>query len=78
MRVKLPLGMTWDTLASTSPDEIRENTLFPKGFYPLPHPNHAEGGMVFPKPEIDEMLRQEQRDLTRFDLDYDLPNHLLA
>jgi hypothetical protein len=47
VRVKLPTGMTWDRLASTSPDEIREKVLFPKGFYPLPHPNHAEGGMVF-------------------------------
>jgi cytochrome c peroxidase len=78
VRVKLVSGMTWDRLASTSPDEIREKTLFPKGFYPLPHPNHAEGGMVFPKPEIEEVLKQEQRDLTRFDLDYDLPDHLLS
>ena len=78
VRVKLPSGITWDQLASTSLDEIRERTVFPKGFYPLPHPNHSEGGMLFPKPEINEVLKQEQRDLTRFDLDYDLPDHLLA
>ena len=23
--------------------------LFPTGFLPLPHPNHPEGGMLFPK-----------------------------
>jgi cytochrome c peroxidase len=33
--------------------------------------------MLFPKHHIDEILKQEQRDLTRFDLDYDLPTHLL-
>ena len=33
--------------------------------------------MVFPKFEIDELIKQEQRDLTRFDLDFDLPEHFL-
>jgi cytochrome c peroxidase len=44
---------------------------------PLPHPNHAEGGMLFPHFVIDEINRQEQRDLTRYDLDFDLPDHFL-
>ena len=70
VRAKLPAGVTWDALAAMSPDEIREKNLFPKGFYPLPHPNHPEGGMLFPKFEIDEIKKQEGRDLTRFDLDY--------
>jgi cytochrome c peroxidase len=78
VRVKLPAGMTWDKLAAMTPDSIRAQSLFPKGFYPLPHPNQPEGGMVFPKPQIEETLKQEQRDLTRFDLDFDLPDHLLA
>jgi cytochrome c peroxidase len=60
-----------------SPSDIRDKGLFPKGFYPLPHPNHPEGGMVFPKFEIDEVLKQEARDLTRFDLDFDIPDHFL-
>jgi hypothetical protein len=47
IRVKLPEAMTWEKLASMSPEEIREKNLFPKGFYPLPHPNHPEGGMLF-------------------------------
>jgi cytochrome c peroxidase len=77
VRVKLPEGTTWESLAELSPDETRERDLWPKGFFPLPHPNHPEGGMVFPKHHIDEIKEQEQRDLTRFDLDFDLPEHLL-
>lgn len=77
VRVKLPNGITWEALALMSPDEIRAKDLFPRGFFPLPHPNHKEGGMVFPKFHIDEIKRQEGRDLTRFDLDYDLPDHFL-
>jgi cytochrome c peroxidase len=76
-RVRLPEGMTWDKLAGVKPEDIREKSLFPKGFLPLPHPNHAEGGMVFPQHQIDEIKKQEGRDLTRFDLDYDLPAHFL-
>jgi cytochrome c peroxidase len=77
VRVKLPKGMTWQTLASMTPEEIREKNLFPAGFFPLPHPNHPEGGMVFPKFHIEEIKKQEGRDLTRFDLDFDLPDHFL-
>src|SRR5262245_18385535 len=77
VRVKLNPGTTWDSLAATSPDEIKEKGLWPKGFPPLPHPNHAEGGMTFPKFHIDEVKKQEERDLTRFDLDFDLPDHFL-
>ena len=77
VRAKLPQGVTWDKLAGMGPAETREKNLFPAGFMPLPHPNHPEGGMVFPKFHIDEMKKQEGRDLTRFDLDYDLPDHFL-
>jgi cytochrome c peroxidase len=77
VRVKLPANVTWDSLAKMTPDSIRKKELWPKGFLPLPHPNHPEGGMVFPKFHIDEIKRQEDRDLTRFDLDYDLPDHFL-
>jgi cytochrome c peroxidase len=77
VRAKLPAGVTWDQLASMTPEEIKAKGLFPKGFLPLPHPNHPEGGMVFPKKEIDEIKRQEGRELTRFDLDFDLPDHFM-
>ena len=77
VRAKLPAGMTWQRLAEMAPDQIRRKGLFPKGFLPLPHPNHGEGGMVFPQFVIDEINKQEGRDLTRFDLDFDLPDHFL-
>jgi cytochrome c peroxidase len=77
VRVKAPPGVTWAQLASMTPEQIHEKELFPQGFLPLPHANHPEGGMVFPKFEIQEVLKQEQRDLTRFDLDFDIPEHFL-
>jgi len=57
VRAKLPEGVTWQQLAEMTPDEIREKGLFPKGFLPLPHPNHDEGGMVFPQMVIDEIKK---------------------
>jgi cytochrome c peroxidase len=77
VRARLPQGMTWDKLGAMSPEEIKNADAFPRGFLPLPHPNHAEGGMVFPKFLIDEINKQESRDLTRFDLDFDLPDQFL-
>src|SRR5437870_8756770 len=77
IRVRLPAGTTWEQLAGMSPDEIRNKNLYPRGFYPLSHPNHPEGGMVFPRSTIDETLKQTSRDLTRFDLDFDLPDHVM-
>jgi len=77
VRIKLPAGVAWERLSEMTPDEIREKGLFPKGLLPLPHPNHGEGGMLFPKFVIDELKKQENRDLTRFDLDFDLPDHFL-
>src|SRR5664280_2152275 len=77
VRIRLASGTTWDQLSKLSPEQIKERNLFPTGFLPLPHPNHPEGGMLFPKFEIDEIKKQEGRDLTRFDLDFDFPDHLL-
>jgi cytochrome c peroxidase len=77
IRVKLPPGVSWEQLAAMKPEDIRAADLFPKGFLPLPHPNHSEGGMVFPKAMIDELKRQTGRDLERFDLDFDLPEHVI-
>jgi len=77
VRVKLPSGTTWDQLAALTPDEIKTRNVWPEGFYPLPHPHHETGGMLFPKPLIQEIKRQTQRDLNRFDLDFDLPDHMI-
>lgn len=77
VRIRLSKGTTWDSLAAMSPADIKAKSLWPAGFFPLPHPHHENGGMVFPKPQIDEVKKQNARDLTRFDLDFDLPQHLL-
>jgi cytochrome c peroxidase len=70
---KLPEGTSWAQLAEMAPNEIRDRGLFPKGYLPLPHPNHPGGGMVFPQKEIEALPR-----LQRFDLDFDIPDHFLA
>src|SRR3990172_8312530 len=77
VRVKLPKDITWEKLTAMSPEDIKAKDLWPAGFFPLPHPHHEAGGMVFPQPLIDETKRQTDRDLMRFDLDFDLPQHLL-
>lgn len=77
VRVKLPDGTTWDEIAGMTPDDIKAKDLWPAGFFPLPHPHHEAGGMVFPQPLIDELKKQTDRDVSRFDLDFDLPQHLL-
>ncbi len=77
VRVKLADGTTWEKLSALSPEQIKEKQLWPAGFLPLPHPHHEAGGMVFPKFLIKETMEQTERDLTRFDLDFDLPNHFL-
>ncbi len=76
VRVKLHGGATWEKLASMSPEEIKKQDLFPYGFRPLPHAKHAAGGMVFPQQQIDEIKKAEARDLARFDVEFDYPDHL--
>lgn len=77
VRVKLPEGITWEQLAAMTPAEIKQQKAWPAGFLPLPHPHHEAGGMIFTKVLIDETKKQTDRDLTRFDLDFDLPQHFL-
>jgi cytochrome c peroxidase len=74
VRVKLPAGVTWESLAQMSPDEIRQKGSLPAGFRPLPHVKQATGGQVFPNHQIDEIRTQEGRNLRRFDIDFDLPD----
>lgn len=76
VRVRLPKGVTWEQLGKMTPDEIKKRDVFPMGFRPLPHARHPHGGQVFPQDQIGEMKRLEQRDLSRFDVDFDLPDHL--
>jgi cytochrome c peroxidase len=76
VRVKLHSGMTWEKLSAMTPAEIKQKDVFPLGFRPLPHARHPHGGQVFPQNQIDEMMRLENRDLQRFDVEFDLPDHL--
>ena len=71
-KARLPQGVTWESLAGMTPEQVREKGVFPKGFLPLPHPKHEAGGMLFPQMEIKQLAR-----LQRFDLDFDVPEHFL-
>lgn len=75
VRVKLAEGSTWDDLSGLDPEEIRDRNLLPLGFMPLPHVKQTAGGQVFPTNQIDTIAQLEQRDLRRFDVDFDLPDH---
>ena len=77
VRVKLHGEVDWEGLNALAPAQIKADDLFPKGFRPLPHVKHAVGGMVFPQTQIDEMMRLEKRDLERFDVTFDLPDHFI-
>jgi hypothetical protein len=67
---RLANGLSWESLAGMSPEEVRKANAFP---YPsLPHPKHTPGGQVFPKMQIDMFPRLE-----RFDVDFDLPDCFL-
>ncbi len=77
VRATLTEGISWLELGALTPEEIKTNGLFPAGFRALPHPKQPEGGMLFPQSTIEEILKQTGRDLTRFDLDFDIPEHLL-
>ncbi|WP_349261213.1 cytochrome B6 [Povalibacter sp.] len=75
VRVKLHGGVSWDQLNQMGADEIRNRDLLPKGFLPLPHVKQATGGQVFPREQIDQIRTAEARDLNRFDVEFDLPQH---
>src|SRR5262249_28237923 len=64
---RLPQGMTWEQIGALSPAEIRQRNIFP--YRSLPHPLQANGGMVFPKMQLDMFPRLE-----RFDVEFDLPD----
>lgn len=77
VRVRLTKGMSWESLNQMSAAEIREKDLFPRGFLPLSHPKQREGGQIIPNFHIEEIKAQEGRDLQRFDIAHDMPDHFL-
>ena len=67
---RLAQGVTWESLAAMSAEEIRRSGTFP--YHSLPHPKQTPGGQVFPKMQIEMFPRLE-----RFDVDFDLPEAFL-
>ncbi|MBU1170359.1 MAG: cytochrome B6 [Proteobacteria bacterium] len=63
-------GTNWMELDKMTPEQIKGKGVFP--YKPLPFSDHAEGGMLFP-----EMITKLLPRLIRFDLDFDLPEHIL-
>jgi len=63
-------GISWEQLNNMTPAQIKEKGIFP--YKPLPFPDHAEGGMLFP-----EMITKLLLRLVRFDIDFDLPEYVL-
>jgi cytochrome c peroxidase len=63
-------GVTWDQIGNMTPEQIKDKGIFP--YKPLPFADHAEGGMLFP-----EMITKTLPRLVRFDLDFDLPEHVI-
>jgi cytochrome c peroxidase len=67
---RLGQGMTWDRLGQMTPDQIKQQGVFP---YPmLPHPLQTNGGQVFPAMQIAMFPR-----LQRFDVEFDIPDNFL-
>jgi len=67
---RLASGVTWESLAAMTPEEIKRRGIFP---YPaLPHPKQVAGGQVFPQIQLRMFPRLE-----RFDVDFDLPEAFL-
>jgi cytochrome c peroxidase len=67
---RLASGVTWESLAGMSADDIKKRGLFP--YPPLPHPKHTTGGQVFPQVQTRMFPRLE-----RFDVEFDLPEAFL-
>ena len=67
---KLKNDVTWESLGSMSPEEIKQKGGFP--YPPLPHVKHATGGMV-----VAPMQLETHPELVRFDVDFDLPEAYL-
>lgn len=63
---RLQAGVTWESLAAMTPEEIRSKNIFP--YVPLHHPLQEVGGMVFP-----DVQTKVVDGLERVEIGFDLP-----
>lgn len=77
VRVRLPDGASWEQLGQMTPDEIKQQGLWPEGFRPLPHVKHQTGGMLIHPDQVTAIQEAENRNLDRFDVEFVLPKHFL-
>ncbi len=77
--MKLPAGMTWEQLAAMTPDQIRDRGLWPQGLPAVAasQPRRRRLCVSAVRDRCDSSS-QDARDLTRFDIDFDLPERFLA
>lgn len=67
---KLKKGLSWDSLAKMSPEEVKSNNSFP--YLPLPHVSPNGGGLIVSAKQL-----ESHPELRRFDMEFDLPNAYL-
>ena len=78
MRVKLPAGTTWDAARGHEPRrDPRARPVPRRASCRCRTRTIPKAACCSPSSQIDEIKKQEARDLTRFDLDFDLPDHFL-
>ena len=77
IRVKLPGGATWEQLGAMTPEEIKAKEPVPGGLPAAAPRQPRRGGHGLPEGPHRRDAKQEGRDLTRFDLDFDLPDHFM-
>lgn len=68
--VKLKKGLSWESLAKMTAEEIKKKNIFP--FLPLPHVSPDGGGLVVSPKQL-----ETHPELVRFDMEFDLPDAYL-
>jgi cytochrome c peroxidase len=73
-RVTLASGVTWEDARAHEPGRHPPAQLAAGRIQATAARQAGTGGQVFPNQQIDAINRLEQRDLRRFDVDFDLPD----
>ncbi len=67
---KLKAGVSWQSLSTMMPEDIKKKGIFP--YFPLPHVSPDGGGLVIPEGQL-----KSHPELVRFDMEFDLPDAYL-